>query len=280
MLSCAVLIVTHNSQSVLPACLDALMKQTRLPRQIIVVDSGSDDISYLRQCEKEFPVLLHPEGKNVGFCSANNTGLKFIEPSIKYLLFLNPDAFLTRRFLEQAEAHLDHPEAKKIGALTGLLLGYDVEKKQSTGLIDSTGIFQTWYGRWFDRGQGEACLPFPADYCRAQYVPALCGALMFCRLDALKSAALGPNIVMDPSFFMYKEDIDLSLRLRQSGWSLLYLPDLIAYHCRGWNKNRSLVSKTLRLLSAKNEMAIYKRMKSPFYFYSVLKYWAVKWMNV
>jgi hypothetical protein len=34
----------------------------------------------------------------------------------------------------------------------------------------------------------------------------------------------------DPSFFMYMEDTDLSLRARLAGWRILYVPDSIVYH--------------------------------------------------
>ncbi|RWX46327.1 Glycosyl transferase family 2 [Candidatus Electrothrix aarhusensis] len=46
MVEIAVIIVTHNSQYVLPRCLDALSRQT-IQTDIVLVDSGSKDVSYL-----------------------------------------------------------------------------------------------------------------------------------------------------------------------------------------------------------------------------------------
>jgi len=273
---CAVIIVTHNSQAVLPTCLQALKDQTVLPDQIIVVDSGSKGTDYLKQAVTNFSIHLLLCEENVGFCVGNNKGYSQMNAETDYVLFLNPDAFLTSHFIEEAIATLTKPSSSDVAALTGMLLGYQLDQQKPTGLIDSTGIFTTWYGRWYDRGQGEAN---GSEYTSNESVPALCGALMFCRKIALDSALLGPDLVMDPSFFMYKEDIDLSLRLRQKGWTLLFSPSLIAYHCRGWHNDRSKVARHWRLLSAKNEMRLYKRLKSPCYLYSALKYALVKYLN-
>lgn len=273
---CAVIIVTHNSQKHLPLCLKALKEQTRLPLQVIVVDSGSHDPSYLEVWENDPLVTLHREASNVGFCQGNNLGMARVDATVHYVLFLNPDAFLTTSFIEKACAVMEEEANSKVGALSGILLGYAMENHQPSGRIDSTGIFRTWYGRWYDRGQGDDVVSSRKIYKHREEVPALCGALMFCRLEALQKTALAPNVVMDPEFFMYKEDIDLSLRLRRQGWSLLFVPELEVYHCRGWGQDRKQVPQRLRLLSAKNEMRLYGRMRSPCYIYSALKYFMVK----
>lgn len=274
---CAVIIVTHNSQTHLSHCIKALQEQTRRPCQIILVDSGSQDSTYLELYRQVSPIILHLANDNIGFCLGNNIGMTYVDAAVEYVLFLNPDAFLIPSFLEKAIAFLEQPTSSQVGALSGILLGYDIQQQQPTGQIDSTGIFRSWYGRWYDRDQGKTYQQ--SAYRSPEKVPALCGALMLCRMTALKSVELGLHVVMDPTFYMYKEDIDLSLRLRQKGWSLLFIPELIAYHCRGWQKDRSQVPRHFRLLSAKNEMRLYARLKSPYYLYSIIKYLLVKTMN-
>src|SRR5262249_41711624 len=148
-------------------------------------------------------------------------------------------------FLEQAIAFMEQPQSAKIGALTGILLGYDIVQDKLTGKVDSTGIFRRWYGKWYDRGQGQTY--DQKQYNQPEPVPAICGALMLCRHKSLKETSLGPNIVLDPNYYMYKEDIDLSLRIRKKGWFLLFHPQFLAYHCRGWKTNRSQVPRQMRL---------------------------------
>jgi N-acetylglucosaminyl-diphospho-decaprenol L-rhamnosyltransferase len=267
--SVAVVIVTYASESVLGDCLAALMRQTQPPDLVVVVDNNSPDPSYLESIPADRRFVLVRNEKNVGFCGGNNIGYRLARAHT-FVLFLNPDAFLTPSFIEHALARISKPGNHAVGALTGTLLGFDVRHQRPTGRIDSTGVFQTWYGRWYDRGQGmnwssQSKSAEPED------VPAICGALMLCRTQALEDAALRPEEVFDPAFFMYKEDIDLSLRLRRKGWRLLYEPALLCYHGRGWQKRRAM-SHHARYLSAKNELRLSARNAPIGLPYSLAKY--------
>lgn len=277
-MKCAVIIVTHQSDLYLAKCLRCLFEQTFLPEQIIIVDSGSSSKNYLEKYEKEPLIKIIYCQKNVGFCQGNNIGMSHLKKGIDFILFLNPDAFLSASFLQDAVNEMEAKENQRIGVLSGILLGYDIALDQPTGKVDSTGIFRTFYGRWYDRDQGKDLAL--CRYHLNEKVPALCGALLFCRKLALEEVMLSPFEVMDKRFFMYKEDIDLSLRLQRKGWSLLFCPALEAYHCRGWKKDRKQVPKQLKMLSAKNEVLLYSRLRSPFLFYSLLKYLTVKLFNV
>ena len=148
---------------------------------------------------------------------------------------------------------------KNIGILSGKLLQFDLANDQTTYLIDSTGIFQKWYGRWYDRGQGvEDCSQYNNTN-GYESVPAICGALMLIRTSALKASKLSQNEYFNNSFFMYKDDIDLSIRVRQSGYDLKYNSNLIAWHCRGW-QSRKKMSKRAKYISAKNEYEVNKNI--------------------
>ncbi len=275
--SCAVIIVTHNSQEYLEKCIDCLRQQSLKPTQTIIVDSGSADTAYVQRYQKNKGVTVIESPNNIGFCQGNNIGYSHVDPSCEYVLLLNPDAFLNVSFLQEAIAYMNKAAHRRVAVSTGMLLGYDRLADRPTGEYDSTGIFQTWFGRWYDRGQGEK---YPQVlYQQAEAVPAICGALMLCRKKALDEVLLPGSSIFDPAFFMYKEDIDLSLRLRKRGWTLMYVPSLAAYHCRGWKKDRQAVPKALRLMSARNEMTLYARAGSPYVVFSAMKYVAVKLLN-
>lgn len=274
--SCSVIIVTHNSQAFISKCIQAVLNQTLLPKEIHIIDSGSKEIDYLLAFEKEKRVRLHLAAENIGFCQGNNLGMQKISRDSEYVLFLNPDAYLQPHFFEETLQFMKMSSSSDVGALSSLLLGYDNKQDRPTGKIDSAGIFQSWYGRWYDRDQGQEVKQYHED----EEVPALCGALMLCRREALESVLLENSAVMDPSFFMYKEDIDLSLRLRHKGWRLVLLPRPLAYHCRGWETNREKVSRKFRLMSARNEMRLHARYRSPYFLYSTLKYLCVKIFDV
>lgn len=263
------IIVTHDSAEVLPLCLEALAAQTRPPDRIVVVDSGSRDKSYLADLPHVagLSVLQH---ENIGFSRANNIGVGALpQRSTGMVVFLNPDTFLEADALAEATASL--AENHDVAVVGGRLSGYDPATRQATGKIDSTGIFRKWYGRWYDRGQGESDR---GQYQTAAPVPAVCGALMCCRLEAL--TVFADTGVFDEGFFLYKEDIELSLRLRKNGWKLLYQPLVRAFHCRGWQRQRSDVPYIARLLAAKSEILLYLRHPSPYMLWAMGKYLLVR----
>lgn len=265
-----VIIVTHNSQTVLPRCLASLADQTRRPERIILVDSGSTSRDYLQQYREKGGILVHHVA-NRGFGAANNSGVRLAGTGQRFLLFLNPDAYLLPTALETAIEVMEGQQ--KTALLGGRLLGYDHDAGTPTGRLDSTGVFRTWYGRWYDRGQGE---PDDGRYGRQQQVPALCGAFLFCRREAL--APLLPS-VFDETFFLYKEDIDLCLRLTEAGWNHLYAPQVQVYHCRGWNPDRRSMTRAARLMAARSELHLTLKHRSPYLLWAVMKYLLVRFAD-
>jgi len=155
----------------------------------------------------------------------------------------------------------------------------DIDQDKPSGLYDSTGIFCRWYGRWYDRDQGQSIQQPPQ---REEEEPtAICGALMFCRKDALDQVLIRGNEVFDSSFYMYKDDIDLSLRVRRANWKLAFVPQFTAYHCRGWNPDRSKMARRFRKMSARNELCIHLRNYSPLKAcYSLCKYLGVLFLDL
>ena len=242
--------------------------------QCILVDAGSSSTTYLDGLDTR-PGTQLLRTTNLGFAAANNLGYRAIQEKTEFVVFLNPDAFLEPGTLGRARAILAaHP---RVGCLTGLLLGWDLQNDRPSGRIDSTGIFRRWYGRWYDRGQGEV---FSGQYDRAEAVPAACGAFLFCRRSALDETALAGGAVFAPDFFLYKEDIELSLRLRRAGWRILYHPGLTVYHCRGWQRQRRRMPYTLRLAAATNEVRLYRRHPSPYILWALAKYLLVRWARL
>jgi GT2 family glycosyltransferase len=251
----AVIVVTYNSGPVIRLCLEALASQTRRPDTVLVVDNDSSDSGYLDEIPDDtgLGLRLIRNTTNEGFCAANNRGYRILG-EYTYVVFLNPDAFLHRDVIQRAVEWMERPENASVGVLTGTLLRFDIHSKRQTGTIDSTGVFQTWYGKWYDRNQGERWVA-SRDSTSAEDVPAITGALMFCRSRAIESVRASSGDVFDGRFFMYKEDIDLSLRLRRQNWRLVHWPELICDHCRGWQGRRNMSTRA-RYMSARNELRV------------------------
>lgn len=270
-MSCAVILVTYNSQLFFSKVMSCLENQTVKPKKIIIVDTGSKDKSYLPTESTTVKVILAEQ--EAGFCKGNNIGYAHVEKDCDYVFLLNPDAFPAVDFIEKAISFMEQNAC--CGALTGITLGYDIEKNQPTGKYDTTGVFPTWYGRWVDRLQGVS-----ADnslFKEKEVLPAICGAVFFCRKKALEETLIRGSEILDLTFYMYKEDIDLSLRLRKKNWELIFYPSLVAHHCRGWQPDRRKMARKMRLLSARNEFTINKgRFSVLGMIYSALKFTMVK----
>jgi len=267
----SIIIVTHNSQLLLPRCIEAIDRQSYGANQVIIVDSGSGDTAYLDELSHRPHFVVLKYG-NIGFATANNRGLACVDSKCDYVLILNPDTFLCVSALKRSVETMERLPG--VAILTGLLEGYDIKTDCSTGKIDSSGVFRRWYGRWYDRKQGKNIEEISLE---AGYVPAICGAYMFCRVSAVKEEL--PEL-FDASFFMYKEDIELCVRLSGQGCTFYFTPEIRAFHCRGWNQQRKMISREARLMSARNEIRLYKKHPSPYLVWAWSKYLVVNVFNI
>jgi GT2 family glycosyltransferase len=266
----AVIIVSHNSGSVLPYCFKALRQQTVSPDLIFLVDSGSEDCTYLDNYRKTKNITVLEEG-NIGFAQANNKAFALCSETCDFVFFLNPDAFPADDFIEQAVAFMK--KNPRVGILSGKILWFDMDNNRKTNRFDSTGIKRSWYGRWYDRGQG---LVDQGQFDKHEDVTALCGAALFCRSASLMEYPFA----FDPDFFLYKEDIDLSIRVQKKGWYIKYIPGIVAYHSRGWIKQRRNMPFSLRLQAAKSEILLYKKHPSPYMIWAILKFLLVRIFHI
>ncbi len=266
----AAIIVTHNSEAVIHECVDRLLLQTGVTLSIIIVDSGSLCSKYLDKYTDNVRVTLY-RTSNIGFSAANNIGFTLCPLETKFVAFINPDLFVQPQTLEHAILRLQ--QMPQVACLTAKLLLYVIERNLPTGRIDSTGIFRKFYGRWYDRGLGQQDA---GQYDHSAFLPAACGGFLVCRREALLEAALPEGGIFDPDFFLYKEDIELSLRLRKHGWGIFYDPRLVVYHCRGWSKKRADIAYSLREMSARNEIVLYQKHPSVYVVWAVFKWLLVR----
>jgi len=107
--SISVVIPAYNAQKTITACLHALFRQTVPPKEIIVVDDGSQDQT--RALVSRFsPAVTLITQKNSGAPHARNVGLS--KAKGEYILFLDSDIRANPRMLERMQrALLFHPEA-------------------------------------------------------------------------------------------------------------------------------------------------------------------------
>ena len=109
----------------------------------------------------------------------------------------------------------------------------DVVKTYNSGnvifnALDHVGLKIFKSGKVVDRGENELDR---GQYNSQGQVFGVSGACAFYRLVALEDIKFN-NEYFDEDFFAYKEDIDISYRLRWRGWKIYYCPQAISYHHR------------------------------------------------
>lgn len=269
--------VTHNDERFMDEYLTALQNQTHRPDRIVLVDSGSSnpDLLKAKVAQYDLPIEIVYAGKDVGFCVGSNVGWRLVK-DLSYCLFLNPDAFVAPEFIERAVVYMESEPG--VGMVTPSLVRYDIRTHQPLDTIDTTAVVRNWYGNFIERDSGLPARELE-KYKAPNDIPWLCAAVVFARREALEDVVEHGNQIFDESFFMYKDDTDLSWRVRRAGWRIVHHPGLFGYHCRGWKK-RSAFSRELRLMSARNEIITCIKNRSPFVLLSLAKYAAVGLFNL
>jgi GT2 family glycosyltransferase len=221
----SVVLIGYNSRQFLSPCLESVKKQTFKDYEVIFIDNASkdDSVEFVKENYKKIRVIANKN--NTGYVGAANQGIK--SSSGEYVMVLNPDLVLEPDYFAKIVAKLD--KDKKIGAIAGKVLKYDFKKNKPVKTIDTTGLYCYRNRRVIDRGQG---LADTGQYDTEEEVFGLSGAVPTYRRAALEDTKIQGEY-LDRDFFMYKEDIDLSWRLRLYGWKCYYYPTAVCYHGRG-----------------------------------------------
>jgi GT2 family glycosyltransferase len=221
-------IVNHGSYDDLEKCLTSLSRQVHPPIAVAVYDTGRDRGKF-EALRAAHPRVDFEIGPNRGYAGGANEVLArttSTTPHPSFCLILNPDVELDTEFSERlVDAMNAHPE---VAIAAGKLLRPD------RLTIDSAGIRFPRHGRPRDRGSEEED---HGQFDQSEFVDAVSGAAMMIRVDALDDLRVDDEI-FDEDFFAYHEDTDLCWRARRLGWKILYEPDALGVHSRGWRKER------------------------------------------
>ncbi|MCP9480874.1 glycosyltransferase family 2 protein [Shimia sp. CNT1-13L.2] len=209
--------VCYRSMAVLPEMLATISDEV----PVVLIDNAGDDDPELTELATRHGAKLIVNGKNRGFGVACNQGAA--ELTTEFLLFLNPDAALApdalERLLEAADAY---PDAGAFNPKIASPQGAQLFKRNSHLFPKSHKMPRGW----------------PAQ---DSEVTVLSGAAFFVRRSAFESVG-----GFDPNIFLYHEDDDLALRLRQSVGPLRFVSNARVTHLEGRSSVRSPEIATLK----------------------------------
>ena len=229
-----VIVVNWNGNTDTVECISSLAKvRTLFPLlSIVVVDNGSTDGS-IAEVKKKFSwVHCIDVGKNLGFAGGNNIGITYaMEQRAEYIWLLNNDTVADTGVLSSLSSFKD-PSVGAIGSKIYFSKGHEYHKTRyrkknlgsvlwyAGGIIDWDNMLAS------HRGVDEVDI---GQFDIEQETDFITGCSFFVRSDVLKKVG-----VLDESFFMYMEDLDLSLRIQKAGYKTVYNP-----HSVVWHKNAS-----------------------------------------
>ena len=230
----AVVIVNYNAGDYLERCLASLASHRGdVSMDVLVIDNDSRDASHVVALASHPWARLIENPTNILLSPAWNQGIR--ETKAPYVLLLNPDAELWRGtladYLRVARAH------PRVG-----IVGPQVRNPDGTvyasgrpfpGVVDAVGHALL--------GSVAPANPFTRRYRQEGWDRASERAVDWvsgcCML--MPRAALEDVHGFDEAFALYGEELDIATRLRDTGWSVLFTPEVEVIHQIGVSTGRS-----------------------------------------
>lgn len=229
-LKLSIVIVNYNVKHFLEQCLKSVYQAIQnIEAEVFVVDNNSIDGSQDMVRSSFTDVKLIANSKNTGFSTANNQAIK--ESKGEYVLLLNPDTVVPENCFQALLEFAD--KTPDLGGC-GIPM-YDGQgnylPESKRGLPTPEVAFYKMIGlnKLFPKSKkfGKYHLGYLAPD-QNHEVEILAGAFMLIRKKVLDKIGL-----LDETFFMYGEDIDLSYRITKAGWKNYYFAGSRIIHYKG-----------------------------------------------
>lgn len=223
----SVIIINYMTYEKTVNTINSVLKYTEgIEHEIILLDNGSESsqVAGLRKfiSDKNTDIRFIENKKNIGFSKGNNIAIN--EAKGEYILFLNSDTELTENSLFKAIEHMK--QNRDIGALGCRLVTPDGKLDHGCKRGFPTPEASLYYFLKLDKlfkdkvKYGAYRLNYLSEF-EINDVDVISGAFFMTSKEVLEKAG-----VFDESFFMYGEDIDLCYRIKESGYRVVYNPEI------------------------------------------------------
>lgn len=212
----AVILVNWNGFSITVDCIESLLKLTFTDFDVIVVDNASTDNSSSLLKEKFPQIVIIQSPENTGFAGGNNQGIAYaINQSYQYALILNNDTLVAPDLLDLLVAEIEK-EPNTAAVQPKIYFNHNKTKIWNGG-----SFYQPFTGITYTHTKPyNSQLPSKVDW--------VTGCAFLVKTKVLKEVGS-----FAANFFMYYEDVDLSFRIVQAGYTLRYCPSTFVYHIAG-----------------------------------------------
>lgn len=210
-----VVIVSWNSAESLPASLGALRESAaaaNVPLEIVVVDNASADDSSRVAAKAGVDVMVQ-NPLNAGYVVAASQGIALARGT--WIMLANPDLTVSENFVGTM---LD---TARSAAPDVACLVPDIRYAANPSVVNSRGIEVDEIG-------------IPAESDAGRQADTLAGLVEVFGVSSsgclIRRAALAEVGGLEPLYFAYLEDVDVSWRLRKQGYRALVVPGAVALH--------------------------------------------------
>jgi GT2 family glycosyltransferase len=220
----SIIIPTKDKVELLKRCVESIEAKTLYKNyEIIILNNDSTDpdtISYL----KNIPHRVECFNEPFNFSKINNLGARLAEG--EYLLFLNNDTeIIDGNWLESMLEHSQRPEVGVVGAL--LLYPESEGSKSRYRIIQHAGVILGLGGVANHAFKGQ---PYEtSNYFGLHRVIRNCSAVTAACI-MLRKNVFNEVRGFDENFKIVFQDVDLCLRVREKGYSIVYTPYSILNH--------------------------------------------------
>lgn len=229
-----IIILNWNRPDDTLSCLESLsnLESHGVDLNVLVVDNASKDDSVKRigGFKADFNFKLIRNSSNLGFAEGNNVGIRYaLLKKADYVMILNNDTLVEKKLLVSLLDTFD--EYNDVGVVSPKIYfarGFEFHKERYSkedlgkviwyagGGIDWNNVMGVNLGvDEVDDGQFE----------EVKEVDFATGCSSIFPAKVLKEVGL-----FDKRYFMYFEDVDLSLRIKKLGYKVLFQPKGIVWH--------------------------------------------------
>ena len=211
-----IFVLNWNGRDITLDCLASLEKVTYSNANVIVIDNGSTDDSVVSIKEKypETDIIEFPT--NLGFAGGNNAGFESTANKADYTIFLNNDTIVDPYFVEPL---INELEIKSNTKQTAPKIYY-ADKPETIWFAGGKVNLWTGFIRHIGIRKKDS-----HDYSKKREIDYATGCCICMRTQDFESIEL-----FDQTFPMYAEDVDLSIRLKQKGGSIVFIPESKVWH--------------------------------------------------
>lgn len=235
----SIVIVNYNVKYFIEQCLLSVKQAIKdIDAEVFVVDNASVDGSVEMLLEK-FPwVNTIANTDNKGFSKANNQAIRISKG--KYVLLLNPDTVVEEDCFKKCIAFAE--EQAQFGSLGVKMIDGLGEflPESKRGLPSPKVAFSKIFGLSKLFPKSEKFGKYHLSYLSKEEnheIDVLSGAFMFMAKEALDKVGL-----LDETFFMYGEDIDLSYRIQLGGFKNFYFSETTIIHYKGESTKKGSIN--------------------------------------